>query len=69
MPPSSQRLEAQHAEFKGNVAFVGTRAFWRPKEISPSDQGYHWNSNGETYYLIGVAMGQAMTDLLKRRPR
>lgn len=62
----AQAAVAQHPEFKGNVAFVGTRAFWRPKEISPSAQDYHWNSSGETYYLIGDAMGKAMADLLKR---
>jgi hypothetical protein len=60
----AQAAVAEHAEFQGNVAFVGTRAFWRPEEQSPSKQGYHWNSNAETYYLIGEAMGQAMTRLL-----
>lgn len=65
----AQAAVAQLPEFKNNVAFVGTRAFWRPKEISPSDQVYHWNSSGETYYLIGDAMGRAMTDLLKRVSR
>lgn len=60
---------AQRDEFKGNVAFVGTRAFWREKELSPSDQGYHWNTNGETYYRIGDAMGHAMVDLLNRAKR
>ncbi len=63
---SAQAAVAQHPEFKSNVAFVGTRAFWRPTELSPSQQSYHWNSNAETYYLIGDAMGRAMTDLLKR---
>lgn len=65
----AQAAVAEHKEFKGNVAFVGTRAFWRPAEASPSDQGYHWNSSGETYYLIGDAMGRAMNDLLKRGGR
>ncbi len=65
----AQAAVAEHAEFKGNVAFVGTRAFWRPSEASPSDQGYHWNSSGETYYLVGDAMGRAMNDLLKRARR
>jgi hypothetical protein len=60
----AQAAAAEHKEFKGNVAFVGTRAFWRPKEQSPSGQGYHWNSNAETYYLIGEAMGEAMKRLL-----
>ncbi|MCC7433544.1 MAG: hypothetical protein IT363_02590 [Methanoregulaceae archaeon] len=66
---NAQAAVAQHPAFKGNVAFVGTRAFWRTAEASPSDQGYHWNSSGETYYLIGDAMGRAMNDLLKRVKR
>jgi alpha-galactosidase len=60
----AQAAVAEHKEFKGNVAFVGTKTFWRPKEQSPSGQGYHWNSNAETYYLIGDAMGEAMKRLL-----
>ena len=54
---------AEYAEFKGNVAFVGTQAFYRPKEVSPSAQGYHWNSNAETYFLIGDGLGRAMLKL------
>lgn len=60
----AQAAVAEYKEFKGNVAFVGTRAFYRPKEESPSGQGYHWNSNAETYYLIGEAMGAAMLKLI-----
>lgn len=60
----AQAAVAERAEFKGNVAFVGTKAFYRPPEQSPSAQGYHWNSNAETYYLIGEAMGEAMKRLL-----
>jgi hypothetical protein len=59
----AQSAVAQRAGFKGTVAFVPTQAFWRPAEQSPSGQGYHWNSNVETYYLIGQAMGEAMKRL------
>ena len=59
-----QASVAEMPEFKGNVAFVGTRAFFREKEVSPSGQSYHWNSNAETYYLIGEAMGEAMKKLM-----
>jgi alpha-galactosidase len=59
----AQAAVAERPEFKGNVAFVGTKAFWRPQEESPSNQGYHWNTNAETYYLIGDAMGTAMKKL------
>ncbi|MSU66303.1 MAG: sialate O-acetylesterase [Opitutus sp.] len=60
----AQAAVVERAEFKGNVAFVGTKAFWRPADESPNQQGYHWNSNAETYYLIGEAMGEAMKRLL-----
>ena len=32
----AQAAVAEHPEFKGNVAFVGTCAFWRPVDASPS---------------------------------
>lgn len=59
----AQAAVPQYDEFKNNTAFVGTRAFWRTKEQSPSGQGYHWNTNAETYYLIGDAMAAAMLKL------
>jgi hypothetical protein len=63
----AQAAAAERPEFKGSVAFVGTRAFWRPQDQSPNGQGYHWNSNAETYYLIGEAMGEAMKRLVAVR--
>ncbi len=63
----AQAAVAERPEFKGNVAFVGTRAFWRPQDQSPNGQGYHWNSNAETYYLIGAAMDEAMKRLVAAR--
>jgi alpha-galactosidase len=59
----AQAAVAEYEEFKGNVAFVSTKALWRDKEVSPTGQGYHWNTNAETYYLIGEAMGNAMKNL------
>jgi alpha-galactosidase len=60
----AQAAVAERPELGGNVAFVSTKALWRPPEQSPTAQGYHWNSNAETYYLIGEAMGEAMKRLL-----
>jgi hypothetical protein len=56
---------AERPEFRSTVAFVPTQAFWRDAQDSPSKQGYHWNSNAETYYLIGEAMGHAMLELCR----
>ncbi len=64
----AQAAVAEYAEFKGTVAFVGTRDFWRDKDVSPTGQAYHWNTNAETYYLIGDAMGTAMTKLCEKKP-
>ena len=64
----AQAAVAKHEEFKGNVAFVGTKDFYRPPEVSPSGQSYHWNSNAETYFLIGHGMGKAMIELAKEKP-
>ncbi len=64
----AQAAVAEQKEFQGNVAFVGTRAFWRKEDVSPTKQGYHWNSNAETYYLIGEAMGRAMKTLCEKKP-
>jgi len=58
---------AKYEEFEGNVAFVGTKDFFRPKEVSPSGQAYHWNGNAETFCLIGNGMAEAMTGLVAKR--
>ena len=63
----AQAAVAEYPEFKGNVAFVGTKEFYRPKELSPSGQAYHWNNNAETYFLIGNGMGEAMKKLCPQR--
>lgn len=64
----AQAAVADYPEFQANVAFVGTKALWRDKEASPTGQTYHWNTNAETYYLIGEAMGQAMKRLCTKMP-
>ena len=60
---AAQKAVAEKIEFNESVAFVATQAFWRDQKNSPSKQGYHWNNNAETYYLIGEAMGYAMLEL------
>jgi hypothetical protein len=32
----AQAAVAEYEEFKGNVAFVGTKAFWRGQDVSPT---------------------------------
>ena len=64
---NAQIAVAGYEEFKKTVACVETRDFFRPPELSPTRQGYHWNGNAETYFLIGDGMGKAMVDILKGR--
>ena len=65
---AAQLAAAARVEFKGNVRYVETRGFFRPREESPTGFGYHWNCNAETYYLIGDGMGRAMVELLGGPP-
>jgi alpha-galactosidase len=54
-------------EFKSTVATVETRDFWRSQEqFGGNNQGIHWNGNGESYWLMGEAMGDGMVKLLKK---
>jgi alpha-galactosidase len=47
-----------------NAAAVDTHPFWRDASVSPANQIEHWNRNGESYYLIGESMGEAMVTLV-----
>ena len=53
----------QYPEFAGNVTSVDTRGFWRSRGESPTNTGYHYNHNAETYILTGDALGRAMVEL------
>ena len=56
----------KHPEFAGNVKCVESRDFWREVDVSPANQGYHYNRNAETYMEVGNALGWAMAELLKK---
>jgi alpha-galactosidase len=47
-----------------NVLSTDARPFWRAAAVSPIDEGYHWNHNAETYFLLGKSLGDNMVDLL-----
>jgi len=54
----------RYPEFKGNVKTIDSRGFWRGTGESPSNKGYHYNHNAETYLLTGDALGRAMVEML-----
>ena len=58
------RERGKYPEFKDNVLTVEIRDFWKPAELSPKNQDYHYNQNAETYYQVGDAMGKGMIKLL-----
>ncbi len=58
----------KHPQFKGNVKTVDTRDFIFPPEQSPKNQGFHYNQNAQTYYLVGQALGNAMKELHEGPP-
>jgi len=55
----------KYPKFQGNVRAVDTRGLWREAADSPTNQGYHYNHNAETYMETGLRLGWAMADLLK----
>ena len=61
----AQVAVSRRPEFKATVATAETRDFWRPQEqYGGNKQGVHWHANGESYWLIGEAMGHEMVRLL-----
>ena len=57
--------KGKYPKFRGNVLTVEARDFWRAPEVSPKNQGFHYNQNAETYMLVGEALGKGMLELLK----
>jgi Carbohydrate esterase, sialic acid-specific acetylesterase len=55
----------KYKKFEGNVKALDTRDLWREAEVSPKNQGYHYNRNAETYLETGLRLGWAMADLIK----
>jgi alpha-galactosidase len=63
-PLEKAQLWAAGVPRPANVLSKDARPFWRTVEVSPADQGYHWNWNAETYFLIGKSLGDNMVNLL-----
>ena len=65
---NGQRNGCANAAVAANTRFVATREFLRKPEDSPnSGHGHHWFGNGESYLLIGDALGRAMGELVVAR--
>jgi hypothetical protein len=57
----------KHPEFAGNVQAVDSRDLWREADVSPKNQGHHYNRNAETYMETGLRLGWAMAELLHHK--
>ncbi len=55
------QLAVEHPEFKGNVATVYTK----PISQGGASNG-HYGGNAKTYMDVGLGMGEAMVELLKK---
>jgi hypothetical protein len=65
MVRDAQAAISKQPEFVGNVATTETRDFYRPQEkFGGNNQAIHWHGNGESYWLMGEAMGRDMVKLL-----
>lgn len=52
----------KYPEFAGNVKCVEAGDFWRDVDVSPKNQGYHYNQNAETCIEVGNSLSWAMKD-------
>ena len=57
----------KYPKFAGNVKAVDSRDLWREADVSPKNQGYHYNRNAETYLEVGLRLGWAMAELLEHK--
>ena len=62
----AQQSVAGKPEFGGTVKFVVTHDFVRKEKESPTSEAHHEFKNGETYFLIGDALGNEMKALLPK---
>ena len=63
-----RKAQAKGAEQIENAVFVITHNFARPAKLSPNvGHGHHWFGNAESYFLIGDALGKAMTNLIDKK--
>lgn len=58
--------KGKYPEFVGNVLTVEIRDFWKEPEVSPRNQGFHYNGNAETYMMVGDSLGRGMVKLLNK---
>lgn len=64
----AQLAIAKVRAFKGNVAVVDTKQYWKSIKQSPAPGGgqhFHWNKSAEIYMEIGFACAEAFADLKK----
>jgi len=65
---AAQAAGCAQPEVAHATRFVPTRAFLRAAEDSPNtSHGHHWFGNGESYLLIGDALGRAAAELVAAR--
>ncbi len=62
----AQKTVAEKSEFAGTVKFMETHDFVRTEKESPTGEAHHEFKNGETYFLIGDALGKGMLKLLPK---
>lgn len=66
---AAQFAISKRPEFKDSAVTIETRDFYRPQDpFGGNKQGIHWHANGESYWLVGEAMGRGMVELLSAKP-
>ena len=63
-PVERAQLWVAGVEKPANVLTDDTRGYWEEADVSPRNQGFHWNGNARSYFRVGLGLGKNMVKLL-----
>jgi hypothetical protein len=63
-PVEKAQLWVAGVDRPDHVLSTDTRPFWTDPEDSPSTMGHHWNHSAQSYFRVGLGLGNDMVTLL-----
>lgn len=63
-PVEKAQLWVAGVDKPAKVRSTDTRPFWTDPKHSPSTIGHHWNHSAQSYFRVGLGLGNNMKRLL-----
>lgn len=64
-PVEKAQLWVAGVDKPANVLTDDTRGYYEEADVSPRNQGFHWNGNARSYFRVGYGLGNDMVKLLE----